>query len=449
MPSTESLPAIEPRSSSRRFSRRLGRRLAFGLFWAGIVGMGVWNGRYLWVHRPLPDLKAAHRLIARHQDREAEAILRARLRQSPNEVASRILLARILGARGATAEAAAQLRAVPFWWPDKADCLYREGQAWISIDRARDAEKAWLAYLQDDPNHPVEKPALGEVESDLINLYGDQNRWPEARAIVWRSYDRVTTPAGKRELTMMALRTHIERIATEHALPRLRRYVAADPGDLKSRAALAVAAQEAGERSLADATLTACLEAWPDHPVVRGAQLQMLSARGDSPELEALLEHPPDSFKTLPLYWHLIGTRAFDREQWDAAIAAYREAVRLAPSQSEDLYKLAMAEKRMGHAAEAEAHFKEHAAMRAASSELTRAMNLYLDATTSISPSKGTPSPAEAARRVAEICRTLHWDREAEAWRRLAAQSSDRTASRGRGERTRRTFGPFAPATRA
>ena len=110
--------------------------------------------------------------------------------------------------------------------------------------------------------------------------------------------------------------------------------------------------------------------------------------------------------------------------------------------------------------------------MRSASSELTRAMNLYLDATTSISPSKGTPSPAEAARRVAEICRTLHWNREAEAWHRLAAQSSDRTASRGRGETTRGSFvrfplarsgrekketgsgsssclSPFPPATRA
>ena len=342
MPTTESIPAIEPRSSSRRLSRRLGRRLVFGLFWAGIVGMGAWNGRYLWVHRPLPDLKEVHRLIARHQDREAEAMLRARLSQSPHEVASRILLARLLGT-GETAEAATQLRAVPYWWSDKADCLYREGQAWMSIDRT------------ETPGHGLptsrtiriirSKSRLGEVESELINLYGDQNRWPEARDIVWRSYDRVTTPAGKRELTMMALRTHIERIATEHALPASGTTSRPIPPTCNRESPWP--SRRRKQAKGASPTRPWRL-AWRPGPIIPmcTACTSRFSRRGDSPELEALLKHPPDSYKTLPLYWHLIGTRAFDKEQWEAAVAAYREAVRLAPSQSEDLYKLAMAEKR-------------------------------------------------------------------------------------------------------
>lgn len=419
MPSTQPITAIEPRSAPTRTKRRPGRWLLFGLFWLAIVAMGVWNGRYLWLHRPLPDLKTVNRLVARHQDKEAEAILRARLRQSPHEAQSRLLLARLLASRGLTAQAAEQLRAVPYWWPDKADCLFREGQAWLSIDRARDAERAWLAYLEDDPNHPTEKVAAGEVETELINLYGVEDRWPEARAIVWSSYNRVTSPAGKRELTLMALRTRIERVAPEDALPRLRRFVAADPGDMQARLALARVAQEGGKRDESDTALAACLKTWPDHPDVRRTQLEILAARGESPELTALVGHPPESYKSLALYWHLIGQRAFSEKRWDTAADAYRSALRINPSEPQDVYRLAMTEKQLGQTSHAQTLLKQHAAMEAASSALTRTVNVYLDATSS-EPPPGTPSPSQAADKLAAICRTLRWDREAAAWARLA-----------------------------
>lgn len=427
------MPATEPTTTNpRRTRRRAGRRLLFGLLWAAIGAMAAWNGLYYWNHRPLPDLKTVNRLILRHQDREAESILKARLRQFPHEVASRILLARLLGARGAVAEAAKQLHAVPFWWPEKTDCLLREAQAWISIDHARDAEAAWLAYLRDDPNHPAAKPDIAAAEADLINLYGTEDRWPEVREVVWRSHDRVTTAAGKRELTLMALRTRIERFAPEDSLPKLRRYVAADPGDRHAWIGLARVAEEGKKPAEADKALAHCLATWPDDPDVRRTQLQILALRGESPALDALLANPPESYKSADLYWNLLGLRAFKAGRWQEAADAYRKALRITPSEPESVYRLALSEQRLGHKEQARILLKQHAAMESASSELTRSVNLYLDATMS-DPPPGTPSPAEAARKLAEICRTLQWDREAAAWRAVAAQSRENPEEAERG----------------
>ena len=64
------------------------------------------------------------------------------------------MLARALAARGDLLGCARQLHEVPYWCPQKPEALYREGQAYFQLDRARDAEDAWLELIKDDPSAP-------------------------------------------------------------------------------------------------------------------------------------------------------------------------------------------------------------------------------------------------------------------------------------------------------
>ena len=73
-----------------------------------------------------------------------EPILREHLRRSPHDGEARMMLARALAGRGDLLGCARQLHEVPFWSPRKAEALFREGQSYLKIDRAKDAEDAWL-----------------------------------------------------------------------------------------------------------------------------------------------------------------------------------------------------------------------------------------------------------------------------------------------------------------
>ena len=119
---------------------------------ACLVGFNLW---WYWRDtRPLPGLDTISGWIGKGQDDQAEPALREHLRRAPNDGEARMMMARLLGARNDLLGCARQLHEVPFWWPTKADALYREGQAYFMIDRAKDAEAAWLAVTNHDPLHP-------------------------------------------------------------------------------------------------------------------------------------------------------------------------------------------------------------------------------------------------------------------------------------------------------
>ena len=78
----------------------------------------------------------------------AEPALREHLRRAPHDGELMIMLARALAARGDLLGCARQLHEVPYWWPQKAEAIFREGQSYLQIDRAKDAEHAWLRVDQ-------------------------------------------------------------------------------------------------------------------------------------------------------------------------------------------------------------------------------------------------------------------------------------------------------------
>ena len=125
-----------------------GRSLVTGLIVGGIVLFVWWYWRDT---RPVADLRTIETWIGNREFGLAGKELREHLRRTPHDGAARMMLARVLAARGDLAGCTRELHQVPSWWPQKAEALYREGQAYLLMDRARDAEAALLAVIDADP----------------------------------------------------------------------------------------------------------------------------------------------------------------------------------------------------------------------------------------------------------------------------------------------------------
>ena len=160
---------------------------------------------------------------------------------------ARMTLARVLAARGDLVGCARELGRVPYWWPRRAEALLRSGQAYVKADRARDAESAFLAILDDDPLHPPDPSVYHDAGQELLKIYAIEDRWEDAYGIIWKAYDHAAPPDRPLALTMR-IRCELERMAPTETLKVLRRYVAADPADFEARRAMASAELAVGQR---------------------------------------------------------------------------------------------------------------------------------------------------------------------------------------------------------
>ena len=244
--------------------------------------------------RPVLDITAIEALLSREQYVQAEAALRERLRRSQHDVEARLLLARTLAAEGDNRGCARELNAIPDWWPTKAEALFHEGQAYLMIDRAKDAETCWLAVVKDDPLHPSPADVMHTASQQLLGLYATENRWDDAAEILWETYDRAN-PADQLSLLGMHVKSELERLAPEVTIGKLERYVVADPTDWEARRALARAELAIGRKEDAHRDFQACLAGRPDDPRVWRDYLGMLYDLGDHDAWAAFLprSRPP------------------------------------------------------------------------------------------------------------------------------------------------------------
>jgi hypothetical protein len=172
------IPAGDP--DRRRVPRAIARWLYRGLALALVAFNAWWFIRDTW---PVADLATIDRLVAQSRFGESDRALREQLRRSPRHGDARMLLARSLAARGDMFGCALQLHRVPDWWPSKRQALYLEGESYLKVNRARDAEAAWRACVQDDPLHPVPPKHHWAAAEGLIKLYAAQERWEEANDV--------------------------------------------------------------------------------------------------------------------------------------------------------------------------------------------------------------------------------------------------------------------------
>jgi tetratricopeptide (TPR) repeat protein len=382
--------------------------------WAVAGGAIAFNLGWYWREtRAVPGLATIAGWMARERYAEAEPALREHLRRSPDDGAARTMLARLLAARGDARGCARELGRVPFWWPTKAEARYREGQTYLRLDRAREAEATWLALIKQDRRHAPPPAIFQDACLDLLRLYAIEDRWEDAAPLIWNAYDQAA-PAERAVWLIIRLRSELERIAPSETIVPLRRYVAADPEDGEALRALARAEQALGRRSEAAGHFQLCLERHPNDGRAWRDSLGMLLAQGDIEAFRAALARVPAAAESEPLLWLYRGLECEWRGDLERAAGLYRQAVTRNPFVVESHYRLALAERRLGRGKAAAEHAQHARQLREARGRLPELFGRYLEAR----DRRGGPAQAALAtslERLTATCEALGWTRAADA----------------------------------
>ncbi len=408
--------AAPPRPAGARrgpWGRRLWRLGRWGWL-LSLVGLNAW---WSWREaRPLVPPGTIARWIERRQDSQAEPALRRRLDRSPHDGEARILLARLLAQRNELLACARELHRVPFWWPDSARWRLMEAGALKECKRMGDAEAAWKAVALDDPLHPVAPELVTAAVRDLRELYAVEGRWDELVRLIWATYDRTDDPAEHEKLLNLRIRTELTRIAPPVAAEQLEGFLAADPRDWEARRGLARAKLTLNEPAEARRHIEICLQKRPGEPRAWADYLELLQTTGDQEGLRRAVARLPESAAQHPGVLKYRARLLELDHRWSEAAELYRRALQSHPSDRELHYHLAMVEDRLGHREAAQAHRRRWDAMRTARNELNEAYQNVLDLRES---RRDSPELHAAIRRLARLCKTLGWERDAEGWARL------------------------------
>jgi Flp pilus assembly protein TadD len=388
------------------------------IFAVALLALNVW---WAWREvRPVADLPVINNWLSQGRLTEAEWALRERLRRSPHDGAASALLGRVLATRGDSLGCARALHQVPFWWPTKGEMLFLEGQAVKSIGRMSDAEIAWKELTEFDPLHPMPDALVAKAVVELLELYALEERWEEARQLIWKAYDRADPP-DRPALLVMRMRTELERIAPAASVVKLRKFVAAAPDDWEARRALALAEHATGHDAEATRLILNCLESRPADPHGWRDYLKLLYDQGDSDGMSRALARVPAAAANDPEVLRYRANAQDRQGDWAGAAGTYRILIEKQPANAEFLYRLAAAEERLGEREPARKHRDASLAIRAARGDLNEAFQAYLEVSQADHPDP--KALAAAVVRLATLCETLSWKREAEAWRQLAPTS--------------------------
>ena len=321
-----------------------------------------------------------------------------------------------LAGRGDILGCARQLHEVPLWCSRKAEALLREGQSYLKIHQARDAEAAWLSAIRDDPLHTISSSIFHDASQELLKLYAIEDRWDDAYGVIWAAYEHAS-PAEHGVLLAMRIRPELERVSPKDTIEILKRYVAADPEDWEALRALARAEQALGDSVEAARLFQLCLNSNPNNFRAWRDNLALFLEQGDQGAFGALLEKPPKSAEIEHETWMFRGVASESTPDLQVAADCFRKAIELNPFVSKYYYRLAMVEQRLGLHEEARRHRARTKEMNEARAQLGDAYSDYLDANSSTA---GGPKVAAACDHLASICEVLGWSRAAQGWSRLA-----------------------------
>jgi tetratricopeptide (TPR) repeat protein len=389
--------------------------LRFG-FWSLVVALIVLNAWWALDPRRPEDLSTINQWITQKRYDESRSALREHLRRSPHDGEARMMLARTLAASDDLLACARELHEVPFWWPAKSEALFLEGQAFLMVHRARDAEASWKACMAADPFHPAKERYFSGAARELIRLYAMENRFEEARQAVWKAYQQAS-PEDRPAVLIMRLRCDLERIEPAEVAVQLRRFVAADPNDWEARRALARAEQDLGHPAEATRLIKECVKARPNDAHAWSDCLEIFHSQGDLDALVDAVHRLPSSTDSDPDVWKLRGRVWEWAGDFRGAADAYSHAVHLRPYDSEFQYCLAMAEERLGERKQAEQDRRQSQKLQKLRAALRDAYQEFV--AVSAHPKGEEDRRSATIDRLASACDQLGLEREADELRRL------------------------------
>ena len=237
---------------------------------------------------------------------------------------------------------------MPFWWPQKAEALFREGQANLMIDRAKDAETAWLAAVEDDPLHPRPRRSFTMLASSCSSFISPRTAGKTPTWFSGEAYGHAS-PVDHPSLLSMRIRSELERVAHEQAIVQLERLHRRGPHRLGSIRALARAEMAVGHPAEARRHFQDYVKAQPENPRGWRDYLTMLHELGDLDTLIDALAKLPQVTESEPEIWRIRGQMKEKAGRLNEAAHGYRMALERNPFALSSHYRLGMVEERLGH----------------------------------------------------------------------------------------------------
>jgi tetratricopeptide (TPR) repeat protein len=314
--------------------------LAAGLVWFTRI---AWE----WLRRPADSQQVQDAIgLADRGDRAAAIeLLDQVLRGNPSQ--SRALLL-----RGQLAREGGDINAARRFWgliPDHAagiasQARYLEGLLFMEAGRAGDAEAALLRSVALDSEAVVPHEAL-------LRLYAVQLRTYEIRREL-----RAIRSFRQWKLTELYQLVNAagESVNRTEAIPRLELFMAADPEDLDSLAALAQYYLWDDRPADAASVLRRALARRPESPGLRALQAISLLDQSDPAGARDVLSEARPGLNSPQSLWRSFGLCLAAAEEWRGASACLRRAVAMKPWDRPTLIQLAAALEHIGEIEEAE-----------------------------------------------------------------------------------------------
>lgn len=379
---------------------------------AGVIALALTVGWWGWSRWRAGGLRAeAGRAAGRGEWARAGDLLDRLAWYAPRDRQVLGLRVRAAFGRGDPLGAARFLATTPDSAPEAVDARLSAGRIFLESFRPREAEAALRDGLRIDPE-------ADDLRLALLAVLGSQYRGREYEAEAWALLDRGREPVkALRLLAQAAPAIPADTFARTADLGDvLLRCHEADPDDPHARLALAHFERGRGRVAEALALLAPLLAAPPAPPEATLEWVACLLDEGEIERLDPLFTRPPESLRGLAALWILRGEWARRGGRDVDALDDYREAVRLDPRPADAHYRLARALQAVGDEAGAA---RERAAARAARE--------LIDLVATIPDRPRDPAPLD---RAASLCAEAGRDREARAWRSLAARSGARRAPR-------------------
>jgi tetratricopeptide (TPR) repeat protein len=416
---------------------RTGGRKVAGLtaILASLIGLAVaaW-----WVLRPRPEPESAIPLAEEGRFDEAEAIVRAALRDDPGRASARLLLAQILLKRPAPPEDPGQETALG-WAREALEHVDRigppplrmralvpvwRGKALLRLGAFDQAEAAWAEALRLDPTSP-------DAGWGLLEIYYLERRTEDARRLALRLYQVEPDPHDRVQLLLELVRQDAQSPAPGSLVQLLEPAVGRNPDELGPALALGLALVRNGDLDRGLDLLRRSVDAHPQSPIAWESWLMGLDDAGEIDQLGPSLDRLPPTLAADPRFARFRGRLAQERQDWTTAVRELRRALCAEPLDQKLCYRLSRALRQIGATAESEPLDRSYQSYQAALNEVRP---LYEEAN-AIKTLGVEPHP-DLYRRLGDLRERMSLRDEATAWYRLAlAEQPDDPISRAAIER--------------
>lgn len=342
--------------------------------------------------------REALRMVQRRDPIRANEILRRVVVAQPTNHYAWVALAAVAYDLGDFAAAVAAARQIPDATIYAGKARLIEGDGWYSMNRVREAERAWREALRVAPDMSVPRIRLARI-------FAAQIRREELAAILWEIYDRdEATPVEMCQLTTTSF-IHWKPDVVELLAP----WATADADDHHTRRALCHYAMDVGRFQPAIDELESMHRDRPDDDATRLALAKAYLRSGRLDAAKTLLADAPRTESLIGRWRQLRGSWALAMGSYDAAVAELESAVATLSFDLPTHEQLARAMRLTGRAHDSERH-----AIAAQTLMSIREQCLMLEA---------SGFWLERAHALVVLCERMGMNEQALGWARLGAAS--------------------------